>query len=552
MQEEKPKEIVLNLMPDLLYLPLHFMGYSKPDPNATFNLYDRVVNVRSGISVPLGLKGIIIGKHEDPVVEVNTLYDVLFDEEFPGGVALRCSPGRGYKMSGANLLNLTYGASLAPKKIQKNAIVHAALQPARVHAAIHPARESTSKQTNERKRTKFTSQVNDSNGSQHLKNGIQDMQGQIQILQKSQPKQRINLTPKKKGQKQEQSKNLEVQVQQPKMVTLEELEKGQKRLEPVTVQDIFDSALPKVTDKVMTGTVVAENHGRKTTPSISSLGSSASKTSHPKGLQRRITPGILFSSQASSPASSQISNLSHSTANGSQKSVHVVKKDQIPKFGHSNDVSVKASPLEPAHTPTRSAEFVKKRAVSTKSPSNGEILKKVEDINPLKGVHSPSPMNPPPRPKEKISISVDEILKKAVHVATPRPCKENPVSTLKTNNNIKTPVVSKGLFVPTQVSRSGVKPKGQKEIETTELKQQNEKKTPPKVTPPKPVNSNQVLQKKASSSQMMSVEELEQKLHSTSFNDKTPKIRRSQNKDTKEEDVDRTPTSGKKRLAINL
>jgi hypothetical protein len=132
MEEEKPKEMTLKLMPDLLYRPQFFMGYSKPDPKANFHLYDRVVNVSNGISVPLGLKGVIIGVHEDPVVEVNSVYDVLFDEEFPGGVSLRCSPGRGYKMSAANLINLTYGAAKTPKaKNSRNAILNSAIQPSR-------------------------------------------------------------------------------------------------------------------------------------------------------------------------------------------------------------------------------------------------------------------------------------------------------------------------------------------------------------------------------------------------------------------------------------
>lgn len=126
---EEPREMSLTLKSQLLFRPLHYMGYSLPDPSAKFELYDRVVNVRDGISVPLGLKGVVIGKHVDEENEVNTVYDVLFDEEFVGGVALRCSPGRGYKMSAANLMNISYGRTKSHKSKQI-ASNFTALQPA--------------------------------------------------------------------------------------------------------------------------------------------------------------------------------------------------------------------------------------------------------------------------------------------------------------------------------------------------------------------------------------------------------------------------------------
>lgn len=103
------KTVSLSLKPHLLYRPLHFLGFTLPDKDAKFNLFDRVVNVKDGISVPLGAKGHIVGIHIDDEREVNTVYDVLFDEAFPGGTQLRCSPGRGYKMSPAALINISYG-----------------------------------------------------------------------------------------------------------------------------------------------------------------------------------------------------------------------------------------------------------------------------------------------------------------------------------------------------------------------------------------------------------------------------------------------------------
>ena len=64
-QKVFPKEfrpVTETYRPNQLYRPIHHMGYSLPDQRARFELFDRVVNVRSGISVPLGAKGTIIGK----------------------------------------------------------------------------------------------------------------------------------------------------------------------------------------------------------------------------------------------------------------------------------------------------------------------------------------------------------------------------------------------------------------------------------------------------------------------------------------------------------
>lgn len=101
--------------PNQLFRAIHYLGYSLPDPKANYRLFDRVVNIRSGISVPLGAKGTVIGKYVDETKEVNTLYDIVFDEEFVGGMALRCSQGKGYKLSPACLLNITYGLKLSGK-----------------------------------------------------------------------------------------------------------------------------------------------------------------------------------------------------------------------------------------------------------------------------------------------------------------------------------------------------------------------------------------------------------------------------------------------------
>jgi len=101
------KDIVMQVRPHLLYLPNQFAGSSLVEPGTVFSLFDRVVNVREGFSVPLGLRGTIIRIQKGEKME-DSLYDVLFDDVFTGGLSLRCSPGRGYRLPGSALINLTF------------------------------------------------------------------------------------------------------------------------------------------------------------------------------------------------------------------------------------------------------------------------------------------------------------------------------------------------------------------------------------------------------------------------------------------------------------
>ena len=41
----------------------------------------------------------------------DNLYDVVFDEAFTGGLTLNCSPGKGYRLPGAALINISYKVS---------------------------------------------------------------------------------------------------------------------------------------------------------------------------------------------------------------------------------------------------------------------------------------------------------------------------------------------------------------------------------------------------------------------------------------------------------
>ncbi len=51
----------------------------------------------------------------------NTIYEILFDEEFLGGLTLRSSPNRAYRLPASCLLNLSFGKRLYDsEQVQKN------------------------------------------------------------------------------------------------------------------------------------------------------------------------------------------------------------------------------------------------------------------------------------------------------------------------------------------------------------------------------------------------------------------------------------------------
>ncbi|XP_072036606.1 5'-3' exoribonuclease 1-like [Amphiura filiformis] len=111
MAEGKKKSVrkmKMFIRPHLLYRPLDHLGNLIPDPEADYQLFDRVVNVRDGYTVPLGMKGIVIGVQQNTNV-LDSLYDVIFDEEFLGGLNLRCTGSRAYRMPPTALMNISFG-----------------------------------------------------------------------------------------------------------------------------------------------------------------------------------------------------------------------------------------------------------------------------------------------------------------------------------------------------------------------------------------------------------------------------------------------------------
>jgi 5'-3' exoribonuclease 1 len=116
------KRITMQVRPHLLYKPNLSQGSSLPDPDTTFRLFDRVVNVREGWSVPLGLRGTITGIHDSAKPEYATM-EILFDTEFSGGLSIRSSQNRSYRMPGSALINLSHGQRVLNRKQKPTAVV---------------------------------------------------------------------------------------------------------------------------------------------------------------------------------------------------------------------------------------------------------------------------------------------------------------------------------------------------------------------------------------------------------------------------------------------
>ncbi|XP_071346640.1 5'-3' exoribonuclease 1 isoform X2 [Trachinotus anak] len=120
--KKSTKKVRVTVKPHLLFRPLEQQQGVVPDPDAEYRLFDRVVNIRESFTVPLGLRGTVIGiKGADREAEV--LYEVLFDEEFAGGLNIRCTSPRGYRLPPCALINLSHGARVDHTSHKLTAIV---------------------------------------------------------------------------------------------------------------------------------------------------------------------------------------------------------------------------------------------------------------------------------------------------------------------------------------------------------------------------------------------------------------------------------------------
>lgn len=79
---------VLQVKPHLLFKPGLNDKTFQPDSEAVHKMFDRIIIVKEGFTVPLGSKGTIIGiqKAENPM---DSMYTVLFDKCFEGSFKIK-------------------------------------------------------------------------------------------------------------------------------------------------------------------------------------------------------------------------------------------------------------------------------------------------------------------------------------------------------------------------------------------------------------------------------------------------------------------------------
>ncbi|KFM72724.1 5'-3' exoribonuclease 1, partial [Stegodyphus mimosarum] len=114
MKSEEVYHMKKFMKPHQLYSPFLNKGVSLPDPTVTFELFDRVVNVSHSSSVPLGLKGTIIGIRSAEK-ESDFMYEILFDKDFFGGLHIGCSSPKAYRLPPNSLINISHGERLKKK-----------------------------------------------------------------------------------------------------------------------------------------------------------------------------------------------------------------------------------------------------------------------------------------------------------------------------------------------------------------------------------------------------------------------------------------------------
>uniref|UniRef100_H2ZAS5 5'-3' exoribonuclease 1 n=2 Tax=Chordata TaxID=7711 RepID=H2ZAS5_CIOSA len=130
----KSKDVTVSVLSRYLYCPQVQQGTLIPDKSATHQEMDRIVNVREGHTVPLGLRGTVIGIHTRGNTEQEMIFDVLFDDEFMGGMTLggRCPSRKGYTLPVYAVINLSHGDRMLSKNNRPVAVVHPHHQGAQV------------------------------------------------------------------------------------------------------------------------------------------------------------------------------------------------------------------------------------------------------------------------------------------------------------------------------------------------------------------------------------------------------------------------------------
>jgi len=122
-KEKSPeiKQYTTNINANLLYKRSIHQRLMTPDRSATYEMLDRIVNIRSGYSVPTNCYGTVIGHHMKSNHDFDLFVDVLFDEEFSGGTTLnnRCPDKRGYELPTSALINLSHGKRMQQSNLSK-------------------------------------------------------------------------------------------------------------------------------------------------------------------------------------------------------------------------------------------------------------------------------------------------------------------------------------------------------------------------------------------------------------------------------------------------
>lgn len=130
------------LHPSSFYIPEFILkGSYLPDAKVKYQLFDRVVNVKTSIIVPFGAKGTVIGiysgndhlnrftrfnnapneeveeekKSDDDLL--SSTIEVLFDEPFEGGFSERSSKSNIFKMHASYLINISHGMRMSKKNV---------------------------------------------------------------------------------------------------------------------------------------------------------------------------------------------------------------------------------------------------------------------------------------------------------------------------------------------------------------------------------------------------------------------------------------------------
>nr|XP_018918254.1 PREDICTED: 5'-3' exoribonuclease 1 [Bemisia tabaci] len=115
--QRRKKSVTLEVKPFLLYQPVEKLDVKLPDPSTVFYLFDRVICVRESFSVPLGLKGTVVGIQRDKqdTEDKDLLIIVLFDKDFTNSDSLDPLCKRMHRLHPQGLINISHGERLANK-----------------------------------------------------------------------------------------------------------------------------------------------------------------------------------------------------------------------------------------------------------------------------------------------------------------------------------------------------------------------------------------------------------------------------------------------------